>query len=248
MSDFFKNQSVRTGIKMGLPIMIGYLPLGFAYGVLAVKNGIGAYWAIAMSVFVFAGAGQFIAAGMIGAGASIISIIIANCMINLRHVLMAAALVTPWKPLPTFWKNFLSFFQTDEVFASNISYVKAGGVVSVAQILSCSLVAHFGWIFGSALGAFSGDLVTDVRPLGLDFALPSMFIALLVPFCLERISIFVAIFAAMLSLFFIYCGFGRWSIILATILAASLGLYLFQKKHKICEINKTENFEENISG
>ncbi len=235
---FWQRPSVATGIKMGIPIMIGYLPLGFAYGVLAVKNGIGAWWAITMSVFVFAGAGQFIAAGMIGSGATIISIIIANCMINLRHVLMAAALITPWKPLSSFWKNFLSFFQTDEVFASNISYSKSGGIVSVSQVLSCSLVAHFGWIMGTAIGAFSGDLLTDVRPYGLDFALPSMFIALLVPLCLERISLLVAIFSALLSILFVSMGFERWSIIMATTLGAFLGLLLWQRKNVFSPMEK----------
>ncbi len=221
-----------TGVKMGLPIMIGYLPLGFAYGVVAVKNGVPAPWAIAMSLFVFGGAVQFIAAGMIGAGASLFSIIIATCMVNLRHILMSAALVTPWKPISTFWKSFLSFFQTDEVFAANISYAKAGGIVNISQVMGCSFVAHSGWIIGTALGAFSGDLVTDVRPLGLDFALPSMFIALLVPFCFERISLFVAVISALLALVFVYYGFGRWSIIMATVLAASLGLFLHLKKHE----------------
>ena len=126
MHKSIKIQRFLAGAKMGLPIMIGYMPLGFAYGVLAVKNGISAPWAIAMSTFVFAGAGQFIAAGMIGLGASAFSVIIANAMVNLRHILMSAALVHPWRSLPVFWKNILSLFQTDEIFAVNISSAKAG--------------------------------------------------------------------------------------------------------------------------
>ncbi len=232
-SDTKTSSPVLTGVKMGIPIFVGYLPLGFAYGVLAVKSDIGAWWAVAMSLFVFAGAGQFIAAGMIGAGASVMSIVIATFMVNLRHILMSAALIAPWRPLSTFWKHFLAFFQTDEVFASNISYAKAGGEVSVSQVLSCGLVAHAGWILGTAIGAFSGNLVTDVRPFGLDFALPSMFIALLVPLCYDRLSLLVAVLSALASLFFISLGLGRWSIILATVLGASLGLYLSQRRAQI---------------
>ena len=97
-----KNASFYAGLKLGLPIMIGYIPLGFAFGVLAVKSGISAFWATMLSIFVFAGAGQFIAASMLGAGASILSIGAANFLVNLRHVLMSAALVTPWKHIP-FW-------------------------------------------------------------------------------------------------------------------------------------------------
>ncbi len=76
--DVSPHSEVLTGIRLGLPILIGYVPLGIAYGVLAVKNGIPAMWAVAMSVFVFAGAGQFIAAGMIGGGASIPAVALAN--------------------------------------------------------------------------------------------------------------------------------------------------------------------------
>ena len=90
--DVSPHSEVLTGIRLGLPILIGYVPLGIAYGVLAVKNGIPAMWAVAMSVFVFAGAGQFIAAGMIGGGASIPAVALANLMVNLRHILMSAAL------------------------------------------------------------------------------------------------------------------------------------------------------------
>lgn len=223
-------QRILTGAKMGFPIMIGYMPLGFAYGVLAVKSGISAPWAIAMSTFVFAGAGQFIAAGMIGAGASIFSVILANAMVNLRHILMSAALVHPWRSLPVAWKNILSLFQTDEVFAVNIASAKAGEEANVPQILSCALVSQSGWIIGTALGAISGDLVADVRPYGLDFALPSMFIALLMPLCVERTPIFVAVFSSICSLVFMMLGLGRWSIILATILGASLGLFFSMRK------------------
>jgi len=229
-------QRFLAGAKMGLPIMIGYIPLGFAYGVLAVKSGISAPWAIAMSAFVFAGAGQFIAAGMIGAGASLFSIIIANAMVNSRHILMSAALVHPWRSLPSFWKNILSLFQTDEIFAVNIASAKAGEEAHVSQILSCALVAQSGWILGTALGAISGDLVADVRPYGLDFALPSMFIALLIPLCIDRTTILVALFSSICSLMFMMMGLGRWSIIIATILGASLGLLFSIRKNASCDI------------
>ena len=225
-------QSALRGFRQGLPIMIGYLPLGFAYGVLAVKNDISALWAVTTSIFVFAGAGQFIAAGMIGAGAPLFSIIVANMMVNLRHILMSAALVHPWRSLPVFWRNILSLFQTDEIFAVSVASAKAGDEPQVSQILSCALVAQSGWIVGTAIGAISGDFVADVRPYGLDFALPCMFIALLVPLFIDRISITIALFSALCSLSCMMLGMGRWSIILATVLGASLGLYLSMRKNK----------------
>ncbi len=227
-----RNASFYAGLKLGLPIMIGYIPLGFAFGVLAVKNGIDAFWAVMLSVFVFAGAGQFIAVSMLGAGASFLSIGAANFLVNLRHVLMSAALVLPWKHLPFSWKIFLSYFQTDEIFAANISYHKSGGEVTVTQVLTLALVAQSGWILGTFLGAVSGGLISNVEALGLDFALPAMFTALLVPLLADRIQIIVCLTGAVLSLCFMEAGFDRWSIIFATLLSASLGLFLSLQKEK----------------
>ena len=227
-----RNASFYAGLKLGLPIMIGYIPLGFSFGVLAVKNGIDAFWAVMLSVFVFAGAGQFIAVSMLGAGASFLSIGAANFLVNLRHVLMSAALVLPWKHLPFSWKIFLSYFQTDEIFAANISYHKSGGEVTVTQVLTLALVAQSGWILGTFLGAVSGGLISNVEALGLDFALPAMFTALLVPLLADRIQIIVCLTGAVLSLCFMEAGFDRWSIIFATLLSASLGLFLSLQKEK----------------
>ena len=203
---------ILRGVRMGTPIVLGYLPLGFAYGVLAVKSGIPALWAVAMSALIFAGAGQLIAAGMIGAGAPVLSIVLANLMVNLRHILMSAALAPDVRPLSRTLRTLFALEVTDEVFAVHTS--------------DCNITAHLGWIAGTAVGAFSGELVTDVRPLGLDYALPAMFLALLLPLCAERLHLMVAVAAALFSLGLNLAGAGRWSVILATLLAATLGLWL----------------------
>ena len=202
---------------MGTPIVLGYLPLGFAYGVLAVKSGIPALWAVAMSALIFAGAGQLIAAGMIGAGAPVLSIVLANLMVNLRHILMSAALAPDVRPLSRTLRT---------VFAVHTSDFRNGAVCRAPRLFACNITAHLGWIAGTAVGAFSGELVTDVRPLGLDYALPAMFLALLLPLCAERLYLMVAVAAALFSLGLNLAGAGRWSVILATLLAATLGLWL----------------------
>jgi len=74
--------------------------------------------------------------------------------------------------------------------------------------------------------------VADVRPLGLDFALPAMFLALLVPLCWDRLYLLIAVISALMSLILHMAGAGRWSVILATILAASLGLWLHDRLYR----------------
>ena len=83
------------GLRRALPIVLGYLPVGFAFGVLAVKNNIPPGLTVAMSVLMFSGSGQFVFAAMWGAGAGILSIIAAVGIVNLRYLLQSAA-QSPW--------------------------------------------------------------------------------------------------------------------------------------------------------
>ena len=80
------------GVRRALPIVLGYVPVAFAFGVLAVKSNIPPALVVAMSVFHFAGSGQFVCAGLWGAGVGAMSVIVAVFVVNLRHLLMSAAL------------------------------------------------------------------------------------------------------------------------------------------------------------
>ncbi len=119
-------RAVLTGVQRGYPIFLGYVPLGFAYGVLAVQNGIPAVYAVLFSLLVYAGAGQFIAVGMWGAGASVFSIVFTTFVINLRHVLMSAA-VAPWfAPFTRLQQTIIGWGLTDEVFAMHSMAMATG--------------------------------------------------------------------------------------------------------------------------
>lgn len=214
------------GVRMGLPVVFGYLPLGFAFGVLAVKAGIPAWGAISMSVFVLAGSGQLIAAAMIGAGTSVMAVVVANFLVNLRHILMGAALAPYLKPLPRWQRALFALEMTDEVFAVHSTAFRGGASLNVPRLFACNVTAHLGWIGGGALGVFSGGLVVDVRPWGLDFALPAMFLALLLPLCWQRLHLLVALLAGLLSVALSLAGVGKASVILATVVAACFGLFL----------------------
>jgi 4-azaleucine resistance transporter AzlC len=205
-------------------VALGYLPLGFTFGVLAVKNGVPPAWAAAMSVFVYAGAAQLIAIGMAGAGAPSLSIALAGFMVNLRHLLLSAALTPNVAPMPRLSRILFALQVTDETFAVHAARFRAGDACRPARLFACNAVAHLSWIAGSALGIFSGGFMADVRPFGLDFALPAMFLGLLVPLCRERPHLAAAMAAALFSLGFGLAGAGRWSVLIAAILASTLGM------------------------
>ena len=234
MSGISSASPLAEGLRRALPIVLGYLPVGFAFGVLAVKNNIPPSLAVAMSVLMFSGSGQFVFAGMWGAGASALSIIAAVFIVNLRYLLQSAA-ESPWLAgLPRAQRFLLGLGLTDETFAVHITAFQNGWQRSLTTLFVCNHTAQLGWVSGAAIGAFCGELVSDVKPLGLDYALTAMFLALLVPQCVSRLHVLVALFTTVLSISLKAAGMTQWNIAVATVLGASLGTWLMLRKAR-CE-------------
>jgi 4-azaleucine resistance transporter AzlC len=222
----FAASPVGEGLRRALPILLGYLPVGFAFGVLAVKNNIPAGLAVAMSVLMFSGSGQFVFAAMWGAGASMFSTIAAILIVNLRYLLQSAA-QSPWLAgLPRTQRFLLGLGLTDETFAVHVTAFQQGWQRNLVTLFVCNHTAQLGWVGGSAIGAFCGELVHDVKPLGLDYALTAMFLALLAPQCKSRLHVLVAIFTAALAIALRGLGMSQWNIALSTVVGASLGTWL----------------------
>ncbi len=219
--------SITRGMRQALPIVLGYIPIGFAYGVLAQKSGLGVFAGVGMSALVFAGSAQLIAVGLFAAGASALSILVTTFVVNLRHLLMSAALapkLNGWKK----WQIALFGFQmTDETFALHSSRM-AKQQPARPETFALNATAQSSWILGSALGFFMGGQITDVAPVGLDFALPAMFIALLVPYLVKPVTLVMAGLAGILSVALSLIGFSQSHVIVATIVCATLGLMVEQ--------------------
>lgn len=229
MAQIFYANSWLEGFKRALPIALGYLPVGFAFGVLAVKNGVTPGLAVAMSVLMFSGSGQFAFASLWGAGASALPIAAAVTIINLRYFLMSAA-ESPWFDKTGRLKRFLlGLGITDETFVVHASALAAGWKLDEKTMFVCNHTTQLAWVAGGAIGAFFGDLVNDARPLGLDYAITAMFIALLIPQCSSKIHALVAIFSGCLSIALKLSGLGAWNVALATVVGATLGLCCARK-------------------
>lgn len=220
----------RLGLLRGLPIMLAYLPVGFAFGVLAVKNHIPPAMAVAMGVLMFSGSGQFVFASLWGSGVGIVSTALAVTIVNLRYLLMSAA-EAPWmNGVSRLKRFFLGCGITDESFVVHAAALKAGWPLNTAVMFICNQSTQLAWVAGCAIGAFCGSLVDDVRPLGLDYAITAMFIALLVPQCSSRLHLLIAIFTLCLSIALKSSGLGQWNVALATVAGATLGLVLSLRK------------------
>ena len=207
------SSAILTGMKRGFPIFLGYVPLGFAYGVL-------------FSLLVYAGAGQFIAVGLWGMGASVFSIVFTTFVINLRHVLMSAA-VAPWfAPFTRFQQFIIGWGLTDEVFAMHSMAMATGEKARLPLVYAANFTSHSGWVLGTFIGAVAGDFLPDPKLFGLDYALPAMFLALLVPQCKERLYTLAAVLSALLSVILAMYDTGRWNVIIASVITSTIGALL----------------------
>ena len=176
--------SIRSGLAASVPIVLGYLPIAFSFGVAAVKSGFSATEAIFLSVVIYAGASQFVALVLLGGAAPIGVAILTLLVMNLRHALYAPALLDAAGPdRSTRWAWLWSFGLTDEVFAASIAGLSRRKLrFSEWWMTAIGASAYLAWIVGTALGAMLGSGLLAKYPAidaALGFMLPALFLALL---------------------------------------------------------------------
>lgn len=188
-----------SGFRAVFPLLIGAIPFGIIYGVLAISAGIPVVLAQAISFIVFAGSAQFIAAQLVGAGASGLVIILTTFVVNLRHALYSASVAPHLRELPRRWKWALAYLLTDEAYAVAITHYRnhAGQPNRHWYFLGAGMGLWTMWQASTALGIFLGS---EVPPeWSLDFALALTFIALVVPALRSRADLAAALTAGVVA-------------------------------------------------
>lgn len=243
----FAKASVWEALKQALPIVMGYVPVGFAYGVLAQKVGISMLNTVLMSVVVYAGSAQLIGVGLIGAAIAPVSVVATTFIINLRHLLMSAAL----SPYMRSWSKAriaaFSFELTDETFAlhsQRFAAARPETPASKREALLINVLVQASWVVGSWLGFSAGTLIPDVKPMALDYALPAMFITLLVGQVKNRLHVLIAILSGALAVGLLLLGVDQWNVIIATIVTAALGAALTGRSEREPEAETGAESEE----
>jgi 4-azaleucine resistance transporter AzlC len=168
-----------------LPLSAGVAPFGIIFGVLSLAAGL-PWWApVAMSGLVFAGSAQFVAILLLQAGTAYPFIVLTTMVLNLRHALYGASIAEFLRPLSEWWRGLLAFGMTDESYAIAIAHYRnheqGDGKNKHWYFLGASVGLFVVWVGSSAAGYFAGNAFGDPMVLGLDFALPVVFIAILVP-------------------------------------------------------------------
>jgi len=192
-------QAFSLGLRSVMPMLLGVAPFGVIYGVVALQSGIPALAAMAMSSIVFAGSAQFLLAQLVGAGAPLLLTAGAVGLVNLRHALYSASVAPVLAHLPRRWKILLAYLLTDEAYAAAIPHLMAVEANSphAAQAHWILFGSGFGLWAGWQLATLAGVLLGAQLPsnLGLEFALPLTFIAIVVPMIVDRARLVAALAA-----------------------------------------------------
>ncbi|TDB38877.1 MAG: branched-chain amino acid ABC transporter permease [Actinobacteria bacterium] len=215
------------GVRLGLPIFLGYVPVGAAFGILATTQGFSALQAVLNSATALAGAGQFIGLSLMHAGASAFTVLAATTIVNLRYVLFGATLSTHLDRTPLLGQAALAFSLTDETFAVNIDDNRRGTATGLSMA-GVGAIAWVGWVSGTALGATASGLIGDPYRFGVAFAMPAMFTALLVAQAEDRKHVVIAVVAAAFAVFFALVLPGKWYIVAASVVAAAVGAAVYE--------------------
>jgi len=178
MNSFFR------GIFASFPIGFGYIPIAFSFGLAALQANLSPLTTIAISVFVFAGASQFVLITLLAAGGSTLSIISTVLLMNVRHLFYGPPLLGKMVNTErTFPFPFLAFGLTDEVFATAIGKMDSlPGEMRQCWFVGLQFGAYLAWIIGTAMGVFIGEKLIKNSPIisiMLGFVLQALFFALL---------------------------------------------------------------------
>jgi len=232
-----------SGIKGVFPILIGVLPFGMIFGVLALGAGIPKGAAQAMSAVVFAGSSQIVMTQLIGGGAPGLVIVLTVAIVNLRHALYSASLAPYVRGLKPAWKWLLAYLLTDEAYVVSILHYEepysasppSGNTERDLTAVEGSLPAShdfrhwyfFGaalalwttWQLSTAVGIFLGAIIPS--SWSLDFTLALTFIALVVPALKNRADLAAALSAGLIAV-----AAYAWPYKLGLMTAAFVGIFV----------------------
>lgn len=227
-----KNMSMfLKGVKKGIPILIGFLPISTAFSVVASQAELLPFEIILMSVMLLAGASQLMAVNMLVLGAGSMEIIIATFIINMRHLIMSIYVMNKLKSTSKPFKLLLAFGVTDETFA----------MLSMTDEKDCNAyffggmaaITYGAWVGGTVLGLLANEIIPSHICKSMSIALYAMFIGILMPDIQKNFKVVyiigVSILLNVLLGLFLQSS---WAVIFATLIGGIIGGEIVEKEKK----------------
>ncbi|MFB6117125.1 AzlC family ABC transporter permease [Halosegnis sp.] len=168
-----------AGVRDVAPVVVGIIPFGLVAGAAAVDAGLSGLQAVGLSVIIFAGASQLAAIELLGEGAPLAVVVGTVLVVNLRMVMYSASIAPYFQGLAGRWKALVAYPLTDQGYALALTTFRERDVSRRAYFLGTAAPLWLVWQACTIVGVVVGARVPPWLPL--DFALPLVFLALLVP-------------------------------------------------------------------
>lgn len=224
--------TAKYAFKQSVPIMAGYIVLGMGFGVLLKSKGYGVLWAIAMSVFIYAGSMQYVAINLITGGASLIATALMTLMVNARHLFYGISMLDKYKNTGKY-RPYLIFALTDETYSLVCSGKIPEGVDRNKYYFLVSLFDQVYWVIGSVIGSVVGS-VLNFNTAGIDFSMTALFLVVFVEqwkSTKDHASAITGVAASVACLLF----FGAGNFVIPAMISITVILLLMRKFRKDSE-------------
>ncbi|PID49830.1 MAG: branched-chain amino acid ABC transporter permease [Proteobacteria bacterium] len=175
-------EAMRFGVLASLPMIIGNMPFGIIFGSLVVSQGFPPWVAVAMSMLVFAGSAQFVAIGLLAAGAPAWVVLSTTLIVNLRHLLYSADFIKYVRHLPMNWRVLMGFGLIDETYAAIKPHYDSGQLDAQSghwAYLGSFLAFYIMWNSTTLLGVLAGELIPGMKEWGMEFAMVATFLGII---------------------------------------------------------------------
>ena len=209
-------------MKLGVPITFGYIPMGIGYAALAIKAGLTPFQTVIMSVLIYAGAGQIMVATMLASGATMLAIVLSSFVVNLRYFVMNTVVFNKLEEAPLPLRIFTSHLAVDESFAM-FSLMEES---SIWTYIGLAGIAWLSWILGAVIGVLILNILPIIVANSFNISLYALFVALLIPAVKDSKELAILVIATAILNVILQLFIGNWSLIVATLLGAIIGIYI----------------------
>jgi len=229
------NSYLKKAFAATIPVMAGYIVLGIGFGMLLQTRGYGVLWALAMSLFIFAGSMQYVAIDLMTGGVSLITAALTTVAVNARHLFYGISMVDKYKiqtknafPLK---KYFLFWTLTDETYSLVCSDEPEKSGNPSKYYFYVSLFDYSYWVLGSVLGSLLGEVIPFSME-GIDFSLTALFLTVFVEQWLSTKNHMAAVVGVVASVLCLIL-FGSDKFLIPAMLLIATALILLKKKEGI---------------
>ena len=231
MKGVFKKALIDT-----IPVLSGYLVLGFGFGIILKSAGFDIWLAVVMSMFIYAGSMQYVAVGLLSGGASIITTILTTLMVNARHLFYGVSMLEKYNKTGLI-KPYLIFGLTDETYSLLCTdNINVGISNKNRYYFLVTILNHSYWVIGTFLGALIGSII-NFNTTGIDFALTALFVTVFLDQWLNTKKHFPAIIGLVISIVCLLI-FGTDSFLIPTMVIIATTLCLYTLKNNTDSNNK----------